>query len=49
MVQGLGMRIVVILLMLLMLSGCTAMLVGADVTPAEQNDREEDEKSRKEK
>lgn len=43
------MRIVVILFSLLMLSGCTAMLVGADVAPAEQSDREEDEKSRKER
>lgn len=34
---------------LLMLSGCTAMLVGADVAPAEQSDREEDEESRKER
>lgn len=43
------MRIVVIVLALLMLSGCTAMLVGADVAPAEQSDREEDEESRKER
>lgn len=43
------MRLVVSLLALLMLSGCTAMLVGADVAPAEQSDHEEDEESRKER
>jgi len=42
------MRIVVILMSLLMLLGCTAMLVGADVAPVEQSDREdEDEESGK--
>jgi len=43
------MRVVVTLLSLLMFSGCTAMLVGADVTPAEQSEKDEDEKSRKER
>jgi hypothetical protein len=43
------MAIMVSILSLLMLSGCTAMLVGADVSPAEQSDREEDEESRKER
>jgi Na+-transporting methylmalonyl-CoA/oxaloacetate decarboxylase gamma subunit len=47
--QTLGMGVVATILSLLMLSGCTAMLVGADVAPAEQSDREEDEKSRKER
>ena len=41
------MRVVVILLSLLMFSGCTAMLVGADVAPAEQSETDEDEESRK--
>ena len=43
------MRIAVTTLLLLMLSGCTAMLVGADVTPAEQTERDEDEESGKER
>lgn len=43
------MRVVVTLLTLLMFSGCTAMLVGADVAPAEQSETDEDEKSRKER
>ena len=43
------MRIAVTTLLFLMLSGCTAMLVGADVAPAEQSDRDEDEESGKER
>jgi len=43
------MRVVVTLLSLLMFSGCTAMLVGADVEPVEQNETDEDEESRKER
>jgi hypothetical protein len=43
------MRIVVAMLSLLMLSGCTAMLVGADVAPVEQSDTEDDEESKKER
>ena len=43
------MRVVVTLLSLLMFSGCTAMLVGADVVPAEQSETDEDEESRKER
>ena len=41
------MRLPITILMLLMLSGCSGMLLGADVTPAEQEDTEEDEESRK--
>jgi len=43
------MRVLIAILSLMMLSGCTAMLVGADVTPTEQNDTEEDDESRKER
>lgn len=43
------MRTLIILLSLVLLSGCSAMLVGADVTPAEQSDSEDDEDSRKER
>jgi hypothetical protein len=41
------MRIVATILLLLMLSGCTAMLVGADVEPAAKSDTQKDEESRK--
>jgi hypothetical protein len=43
------MRVLIAILSLLMLSGCTAMLVGADVTPVEQSDTEEDDESGKER
>jgi hypothetical protein len=41
------MRLSITILMLLLLSGCSGMLLGADVAPAEQEDTEEDEESRK--
>jgi hypothetical protein len=41
------MRILIIILPLMAASGCTSMLLGADVAPAEQRDTEEDERSRK--
>jgi hypothetical protein len=41
------MRILIILLTLLAASGCTSMLLGADVAPAEQHDTDEDERSKK--
>lgn len=47
--MGLDMRILITILSLMMLSGCTAMLLGADVAPAEQSDSEEDDESRKER
>ena len=43
------MRILITTLILFTLSGCTGMLLGADVTPTHQTDTDEDEKSRKEK
>lgn len=43
------MRVVITMLTLLMLSGCTAMLVGADVAPAERAETDEDEESRKQR
>ena len=42
------MRVLITIVMLLLLSGCSGMLLGADVSPAEQTDTEEDEESRKE-
>ena len=41
------MRILIIILTLMAASGCTSMLLGADVAPAEQRDTEEDERSKK--
>ena len=41
------MRAIATILTLLMLSGCTAMLVGADVQPAAGSETQEDEDSRK--
>ena len=41
------MRLIATILMLLMLSACTAMLVGADVEPAANSETREDEDSRK--
>jgi hypothetical protein len=41
------MRTFIIILVLLAASGCTGMLLGADVTPAEQRDTDEDERSKK--
>ncbi len=41
------MRLIATILTLLMLSGCTAMLVGADVEPAANSETTEDEDSRK--
>ena len=46
---GLEMRLLIITLTILLLCGCTGMLLGADVTPAEQTDTEEDEESEKDK
>jgi len=43
----LDIRPIVTMLLLLMLSGCTAMLVGADVEPASSNETREDEDARK--
>ena len=43
----LDMRSIATILLLLMLSGCSAMLVGADVQPAADSDTREDEDSRK--
>jgi hypothetical protein len=40
---------VITLFTLLMLSGCTAMLVGADVAPVEKTETDEDEESRKQR
>ena len=41
------MRIPATISLLLLLSGCTGMLLGADVTPAEQSEAEEEEESKK--
>ena len=41
------MRILIIMLALMAASGCTSMLLGADVAPAEQRDTDEDERSKK--
>jgi hypothetical protein len=41
------MRSIATILLLLMLSGCTAMLVGADVEPAANSESQEDEDARK--
>ena len=43
------MRVLIIILSLLVVTGCSAMLLGADVAPAEQSDEKDDEKSRKER
>lgn len=40
-------RVIATILAILMLSGCTAMLVGADVQPASNSDTQEDDESRK--
>jgi hypothetical protein len=41
------MRTFIIIIALLAASGCTSMLLGADVAPAEQRDTDEDERSKK--
>jgi hypothetical protein len=41
------MRTVIIILALLAASGCTSLLLGADVTPVQQRDTDEDERSKK--
>ena len=41
------MRILTTIFLLLMLTGCSGMLLGGDVTPATQEDAEEDEESKK--
>jgi hypothetical protein len=46
-VRVLEMRSIATILLLLMLSGCSAMLVGADVQPAADTETREDEDSRK--
>ena len=47
--NGLDMRTLIIILTLMAASGCTSMLLGADVAPAEQQrDTEEDDRSKKE-
>jgi hypothetical protein len=46
---GLDMRILVIILTLIAASGCTSMLLGADVAPAEQRDTDEDDRSKRER
>ncbi len=43
------MRLLIIILTLMAASGCTSMLLGADVTPVEQRDTDEDERSKKDK
>jgi hypothetical protein len=35
--------------MLMTASGCTSMLLGGDVAPAEQHDTDEDERSKKDR
>jgi hypothetical protein len=46
---GLDMRLLIIIFALMMASGCTSMLLGADVTPAEQRDTDEDERSKRDR
>jgi len=41
------MRLLIIILTMVAASGCTSMLLGADVAPAEQHDTDEDERSKK--
>jgi hypothetical protein len=41
------MRILIIIFSLFAVSGCTSMLLGADVTPAEQRDTNDDERRKK--
>ncbi len=41
------MRILIIIFTLIAVSGCTSMLLGADVAPAEQRDTNEDERRKK--
>ena len=41
------MRTFIIILALLAASGCTGMLLGADVAPVQQRDTDEDERSKK--
>jgi hypothetical protein len=41
------MRLSIFILLFLVLSGCSGMLLGGDVTPTQQEDNEEDEESRK--
>jgi hypothetical protein len=43
------MRVLITILALMAVSGCTSMLLGADVAPAEQRDTDEDERSKREK
>ena len=43
------MRSLTIGILILFLSGCTAMLVGADIQPAAQQDKSEDEDESKRK
>ena len=45
----LDMRILIIILTLIAASGCTSMLLGADVAPAEQRDTDEDERPKRDK
>ena len=41
------MRILIIIFALMAVSGCTSMLLGADVAPVERHDTNEDEESKK--
>ena len=41
------MRTFIIIIALLAVSGCTSMLLGADVAPVQQRDTDEDERSKK--
>jgi hypothetical protein len=41
------MRLLIIILTLVAASGCTSMLLGGNVAPAEQRDTDEDERSKK--
>jgi hypothetical protein len=43
------MRILVIIFTLIAASGCTSMLLGADVAPAEQRDTDEDDRSKRDR
>ena len=43
------MRILIIILTLVAASGCTSMLLGTDVAPAEQRDTDEDDRSKRDR
>ena len=41
------MRVLIIIFTLIAASGCTSMLLGADVAPADQRDTKDDERRKK--